>query len=192
VFRPGTILVICTGNVCRSPYLERRLAQELEGTSIGVSSAGTAALVGRDMDPGSKALLERAGAWSEGFVARQLTAELVAGADLVITAAREHRTAAAQLHPRALRRVFTLRDLADLLDGADLTRSQPLDPDAAWVRHVGEAAGMRRGLVVARQNDVDITDPIGRPPEVFAQMAADIEAALPSVVTALRRSAAGA
>ena len=49
----GSILVVCTGNVCRSPYIERRLRHELAGTGIEVTSAGTRALVGHDMDAGT-------------------------------------------------------------------------------------------------------------------------------------------
>lgn len=185
--RPGSLIVVCTGNVCRSPYIERRLAQQLAGTGIEVTSAGTRALIGRDMDPGTRALLERAGADSAGFAARQLTPELVAGADLVVTAARAHRTAAARLHPSALGRVLTLRDLADLLDGADLEDVSSPDPSITWVRHVVDLAAARRGLVPARQDAVDVTDPIGGPPERFAQMAAEVDAALPAVVAALRQ-----
>lgn len=184
--RTGTVLIVCTGNVCRSPYIERRLAQQLVGTGIEVTSAGTRALAGRDMDPGTRALLERAGASVDGFAARQLTAELVAGADLVVTAAREHRTGAARLHPSALRRVLTLRDLSDLLEEADLEDVPIPDPAITWVRQVVDLAAARRGLVPARQDAVDVTDPIGGPPERFAQMAAEVDAALPAVVAALR------
>jgi protein-tyrosine phosphatase len=186
VASPGSVLVVCTGNVCRSPYIERRLAHELAGTGITVTSAGTRALVDQPMDPSTHRLLQQAGIDTAGFVARQLTAELVAQADLVVTAAREHRSVAAQLHPSALRRVVTLRDLSDLLEGADLTGHQPLDRTASWARQVVDAAAMRRGIVPARQEGVDVTDPIGGPPELFAQMAAEVDAVLPAVVAALR------
>ncbi|MGG5260593.1 low molecular weight phosphatase family protein [Phycicoccus avicenniae] len=182
----GHVLVVCTGNVCRSPYLERRLRQELAGTGIEVSSAGTQGLVGRDMDPGSRELLVRAGGSPEGFAARLLTEELVAGADVVITAAREHRAAAARLHPAALRRTLTLRDLADLLEGVGPEDLSPEPTDRSWVRHVVDVATARRGLVPARQEGVDITDPIGHGPAVFEQMAAEIDAAIVPVVAALR------
>ena len=184
--RSGSVLVVCTGNVCRSPYIERRLRHDLDGTGITVSSAGTGALVARDMDANTRALLEQAGIDADGFAARQLTSDLVAEADLVLTAAREHRTAAARLNPSALRRIMTLRDLADLLNGADLSRLVPTDRDAPWVRQVVDAAAMRRGLVPARLDHVDITDPIGGPPRLFSQMAAEVDAALPPVVAALR------
>ena len=183
--RPGTVLVVCTGNVCRSPYIERRLRRDLEGTGIVVTSAGTHALVGRDMDRDSRALLEATGVDAEGFTARQLTTDLVAAADLVLTAAREHRGAAARLHPAALRRAFTLRDFADLVAGLDTRGTMDLDGTTSWVDAVVRAAADRRGLVPARQAGVDVTDPIGGPPALFAQMAAEVDDALAPVVRAL-------
>ena len=35
-----SILAVCTGNVCRSPAVERLLADK-SGSTVGVSSAGT-------------------------------------------------------------------------------------------------------------------------------------------------------
>ena len=187
--RTGSILVVCTGNVCRSPYLERRLRHELAGTGIAVESAGTKALAGLDMDDGTRERLDAAASDAKGFRARQVTPEMVAGADLVLTAAREHRTAVAQLHPAALRRVFTVSDFADLVDGLTVVDpdADPLaDLDASWVRQVAAAAARRRGSIVARQSGVDITDPIGGPPSAFGQMANEVDAALVPIVRALR------
>jgi protein-tyrosine phosphatase len=186
VMSAGNVLVLCTGNVCRSPYVERRLRQELAGTGIAVTSAGTHALVGRDMDAGTRELLQHSGIDIEGFTARELTAELVSGADLVIAAAREHRAAAARLHPAAMRRTFTLRDLADLLSGVSAGELGTPASDASWVQHVAETASRRRAEVPARQHGVDVTDPIGGPPSVFAQMAAEVDDSLVPVVRALR------
>lgn len=183
---PGILLVVCTGNVCRSPYIERRLRQELAGTGVDVSSAGTAALVGRDMDPGTRLRLGAVGGPVDGFEARLLTPELVGAADLVVTAAREHRAAAARLRPAALARIFTLRDLADLLDGLTVADVLAVGSDGSWVRKVAAAAALRRGLVPARQEGVDVTDPIGRPPREFERMAAEVEAALRPVVALVR------
>jgi protein-tyrosine phosphatase len=190
VIRAGAVLVVCTGNVCRSPYLERRLRHELFGTGIDVSSAGTGALVGHDMDAGTRNLLQHNGIDTRGFTARELTADLVAGADLVITAAREHRAAAARLHPPAMARTFTLRDLGDLLSSLsvdDLAAAS--DEPTNGVRHVAATASRRRGLVPARQQDIDVTDPIGGPPSRFVLMAAEVDAALVPIVAALRLAA---
>ncbi len=182
----GSVLVVCTGNVCRSPYIERRLRAELAGTGIEVSSAGTAALVGRDMDPRSKELLQAVGADAERFSARDLTPALVAGADLVLTAAREHRAAAARLHPAALRRAMTLRDIADLLAGVGPADVLAAGGAGTWVAQTTAFAASRRGRVSARQEGVDVTDPIGRPRATFEQMAAEVEDALGPVVRVLR------
>ena len=48
--KPGSeeafsILTVCTGNICRSPAVERLLTRKL-GPTVSVSSAGTHALVG--------------------------------------------------------------------------------------------------------------------------------------------------
>jgi len=186
VITAGQVLVVCTGNVCRSPYIERRLRHELIGTGIQVSSAGTHALVGHDMDPGTRDCLQHRGGDVDSFNARALTADLVRQADLVITAAREHRAAAARLHPAAMGRTFTLRDLGDLLSNLSLDElAAAPDEPTSWVRQVAATASRRRGLVPARQQGIDVTDPIGGQPSRFVLMAAEVDAALVPIVAAL-------
>ncbi|WP_157508843.1 arsenate reductase/protein-tyrosine-phosphatase family protein [Luteipulveratus halotolerans] len=179
----GNVLVVCTGNVCRSPYLERVLRDQLGGTGITVTSAGTGALVGRPMDVEARRALAREGIDAEGFIARQLEPDLVASADLVITATRDHRSAVVQLLPRAVRRVFALTDLADLLDGARVR------PAPNPVGEVVRAASANRSSVMPRAaSDADVIDPYRRGPDVFAQAAQQVHASLPPIVDALRRA----
>lgn len=187
VARGGRILVVCTGNVCRSPYIHLRLAFELAGQGIEVSSAGTGALVGYPVDPGSAALLDAAGVdWSE-FRARQITASMVEEADLVLTATRTHRRAVVQEAPVALRKTFALVDFADLI--ADVQRE---DVDVArggnLVARLVVAAGARRHLVHARPDDADadIVDPFKQGTQVFAQMERESSASLNVLVERLR------
>lgn len=174
--RPATVLLVCTGNVCRSPAAERVLAARLTGTGVRVVSAGTRAVVGAPASEPMGPLVEAAGGTLDGFVARQLTAELVDAADLVLTMTREHRSAVSVLSPAAVRRTTTLREAAHLLRAAgrvpggwvvDRVRAVPdtlaatrgrvaplgADPTAWWRR--GSAA--RRGAVHAD----DVVDPIG-------------------------------
>ena len=117
----GVVLVVCTGNVCRSPYVERLLTHALRDTAVVVRSAGTGALVGAPVDPGSAVRLEAAGAEPGGFAARQLEPRDVAEADLVLAATRQHLSSVVPLHPAALRYGFALRDLADLLSAVEFT-----------------------------------------------------------------------
>lgn len=184
----GRILVVCTGNVCRSPYIHLRLAAELGVLGIEVTSAGTGALAGWPVDPGSVALLDAAGIDSTAFRARQLTVDMVEDADLVLTATRAHRRAVVQEAPLGLRKTFALVDFADLV--ADVP---PDEVDAARgpsaVGKLVAAAGARRHLVHARpeDDDADIVDPFKMGPEVFAQMEREIVPSLDVVVAALGR-----
>lgn len=187
----GQILVVCTGNVCRSPFIERLLQSELALRSAGdgpvVRSAGTGALVGQPMDDRAAAQLRAAGGSAEGFLARELTKEMVAEADLVLTATRGHRGRVATLHPPSLRYAFTFRDFAGLAEEVDLAGlpAAPEDPRGR-LRALVAAVAARRGVnppLSPRQ--ADIVDPYRREDQVFTQMSEQVLGAMPSVLTAL-------
>ncbi|MFC8502168.1 low molecular weight phosphatase family protein [Pedococcus sp. NPDC057267] len=187
------ILTVCTGNVCRSPYLERALQTELDRSwgpgEVEVTSGGTGALAANPVDEGSRVLMDRRGYPSAGFVARRLLPEHVASADLVLTATRAHRGQVATLHPRALRYVFAFREFADLLAGIDPAELHASSGSASEhvQRVVALAAGQRGMRPPLSDAEADIIDPYRRGPEVFEQMAREIDSALPPVVAALGR-----
>ena len=184
--RGGRALIVCTGNVCRSPYMERRLARALAGTGVEVVSAGTSALTCEGIDPGSVERLRKVGAHVDHFTATQLTGQVVAQADLVLTASREHRGQVVQLHPKALRYCFTWADFADLVDGLDAAGLGRPGPDQTWVAHVAAVAAARRGTIPPRsKEEADILDPYGRGPEKFYLMAEQIEKSLAPIVAVL-------
>ena len=201
---PGRILMVCTGNICRSPFLERALQAELDRSwgagAVEVRSAGTGALVGSPMEPSARDLLESNGYSAEGFVARRLDAELVAAADLVLTATRAHRGKVAALHPKALQYVFSFREFADLvaalgdadLTAADLTAARAArgtDEAADHLRAVVTDAKAQRGTrAPLHDDDADIVDPYRQPQVVFDHMATQIMEALPIVARALGRA----
>ncbi|MEU6880253.1 low molecular weight phosphatase family protein [Streptomyces sp. NPDC046712] len=164
-----TVLFVCTGNTYRSPLAERLLAARLgPGTGVRVGSAGTKAPWGEGMDRATRAVLTGLGGDAEGFRPRLLTAELVAGASLVLGLEREHREAAVRLVPVALRRCFTLKEFVRLAEG-DEGPGQGLD--------VVARAAARRGTVCApRPADDDIADPWGEPYEVLRRCGEDIDA----------------
>jgi protein-tyrosine phosphatase len=183
------ILTVCTGNICRSPFMERALQAELDRSwgpgVVEVRSAGTGALVGEAMNPPALRVLEAAGYSADGFLARALSPQLVAESDLVLTATRRHRGQVAQLHPRALRCTFTLREFADLV--SDLPREAYAAPDAGeHVRALVLAAAARRGMrPPLSDEDADIVDPYRREAVVFDTMSAQVMSALPQVAAAL-------
>lgn len=185
---PGRVLTVCTGNVCRSPLLERLLQSHLDrawGTgAYVVSSAGTHALVGRPMDDRSAAVLGALGGSPDGFVARRLTHRLVADADLVLVATTDHRRLVLREHPPALRHTFTFRELGALADTIEQEPLVPRDlPPRERLRALAAALIDRRGPGVVRA--ADIVDPYRRDDAVYRQMRMEIEQALPSVLRAL-------
>lgn len=191
--------MVCTGNICRSPFLERALQAELDRSwgagAIEVTSAGTGALAGSPMEPAARRLLESHGYSAEGFVARRIDPHLVAEADLVLTATRAHRGKVAALHPKALQYVFSFREFADLLGAVDATAlpaaDGPTDTDraAAHLREAVRAAKAQRGTrPPLHDDDADIVDPYRQPQVVFDHMATQIMEALPIVARALGRA----
>jgi protein-tyrosine phosphatase len=192
------ILIVCTGNICRSPFIERLLQHELDTRPAGsdqvfrVTSAGTGAVVGSAMDPQAAAQLKRYGGDPSGFTARDLTPSLIAEADLVLTATRPHRGKVALMAPKVLRRVFTFCDFADLVGGIDgLTAPlshpdpRPADLRSRVARVTEEAAASRGRRPPLPPASADIIDPYRRKDEVFAAMAKQVVNSMPAVVRAL-------
>jgi protein-tyrosine phosphatase len=190
VSEPARILVVCTGNVCRSPLIERllvsRLAQRLgeRANRVEVGSAGVRALVGSSMTVEAAAELRALAGDDDGFVSRQLTVDLLAGADLVLTATRQHRSEAVSRCPTVLRCAFTLRELHRLLVDADLD-GLPSDP-ADRVRELVDLARRRRGFVPpTEEGEDDVADPYGGSAQVYAATTRQIVPATKLLVDAI-------
>ena len=87
------ILVICVGNICRSPIAEAillsRLSNHTEITSI--SSAGLSAMIDYPADPIAQSLMQERGLDLSHHRARQFTAELGCGSDLILTMTSEQQ-----------------------------------------------------------------------------------------------------
>ncbi|EMN1411708.1 protein tyrosine phosphatase [Enterobacter cloacae] len=93
----NSILVVCTGNICRSPIGERLLRQQLPNTQI--SSAGIFGLEGRPADAAAKAVALRHGVSLEGHVARKVTRYLLQKSDLILVMEPEHLRFIASVAP---------------------------------------------------------------------------------------------
>jgi len=102
----NSIVVVCLGNVCRSPVAEFLFRRALGERDIRVSSAGLGALVGRPMDRNAAELLHEGGIDASAHRARQLEPSMLRDADLVL--AMEHRQlkSVVRLAPEASGKVF--------------------------------------------------------------------------------------
>ncbi len=95
------ILVVCSGNTCRSPLAAALLAAQLERAGIGdridVTSAGTSAWDGAPASEGSYLVALERGLDLSPHRARMLTPEMVRRADLVLTMSEGHSRRVADL-----------------------------------------------------------------------------------------------
>ena len=82
----NSILVVCTGNICRSPIGERLLRKRLPG--VKVKSAGVHGLVKHPAD--ATAVAANHGVSLEGHAGRKLTAEMARNYDLILAMESEH------------------------------------------------------------------------------------------------------
>jgi protein-tyrosine-phosphatase len=87
------LLFVCTGNTCRSPLAEgiaRRLIAERQLADLTVSSAGTSAWPDSPASDGSLLVSLEHGLDISEHRARQLSPEIVAGADIILTMGPHH------------------------------------------------------------------------------------------------------
>lgn len=196
---PVRILTVCTGNICRSPVAERLLQAGLNQVVPGgfeVASAGTRAMVDDPMQPISADIVRTFGGTPDGFAARQLTPRILRGVDLVLTMTSGHRGEVLQQDASMLKRTFTIREFARMLDVLDARATEqsdagPEDADplaantAYWRSLPARAAGVRHLALPADPSENDIIDPYRRSPEVYRQMEDELA---PAIISILRHA----
>ena len=160
------ILAVCTANICRSPMAEILLRQRLDPEIFEVSSAGVLGWQEAPVDSMVVLELERLGARADGFASRALDDRMVDDADLILTATRAQRSEVISRYPHALRRTFTLREFAGLVEFMIVVTSPAEMVEAAYRRR--DEAG----------DDIDLPDPFRQPPAVHRTVADHISAAV--------------
>lgn len=100
------ILVVCTGNICRSPVAAALLARALPDKEI--RSAGLGAVVGSGVEPKARALAEAAGLDVSHHEAQQLTLTMLSEADLILVMSEGQRQAVGRMAPEALGKTMRL------------------------------------------------------------------------------------
>jgi protein-tyrosine phosphatase len=147
-FASFMVVIVCTGNTCRSPMaellLKKRLSDELrcgiaelEDRGVLVLSAGIAAMSGGRAAEEAVVTMKQRGLELGGHETQPLSDRIVRYADLILTMTRGHRDAILAQWPEARDRTFTV--------------------------------GGERG---------DVSDPIGGPPELYRRCAEQIDGLL--------------
>lgn len=94
-----SVLVVCIGNICRSPTGERLFKRALP--DLDVRSAGLGSLVGHAADRMASEVAAAQGLSLEGHQAQQLTAEMCRQADLILVMEKRHIEQVNRIDPAA-------------------------------------------------------------------------------------------
>lgn len=166
------ILVLCTGNICRSPVAEALLRQRLRrGGVIGrVQSAGLLQ-GGSPASEHSVTLLEARGLDLSAHRSQTLTAELLRRATLILGMAREHVREAVVLAPDVFPRTFTLKELVRRAERVG--RREEDEPLEQWLMRVHGGRTSKDLMGVSAEDDV--RDPIGQPRGAYVTMVTELD-----------------
>ncbi len=142
------VLIVCVGNICRSPTAEVLLKQRLQekGKEIHVHSAGLGALVGKDIEPTARQVLVENGIEPNLHSAKQINTAMIGEADLVLAMEQAHLQHLNEIAPQARGKTFLLGKWLDNKEIPDPYRQQKPAFDhaftlieqsiAAWLKYL--------------------------------------------------------
>lgn len=138
---PKKVLLVCTGNLCRSPMATGLLRQMLKDRGLAeqveVYSAGTNALEGGLATPLAIYVMAQQGISISNHRSHRVTAEDTDRADLVLVMTQEHREALLAELPETKRKLFLLSEMAGAQsDIEDPIYSQDIDNYAKCAQEI--------------------------------------------------------
>ena len=149
--KPKRLLVVCTGNSCRSVMAKGLLKKLLTGRDVQVASAGVSAIPGFRPTKETIDVMAKEGIDVSGHLTQRLTSEMVDRADVVLVMEHWHKEQILKLAPSAKSKVFLLKQFADQAQGTE----------------------------------IEIPDPIAKPPEVYDRCYQMIKECVEKVVAKL-------
>ncbi len=177
------IIVVCTANAIRSPFVENLLRERLTERGvheIALESAGTAARSGHPAEEGARALARAHGFSLDAHRTRLLGERMLSAGTTVLCAERMHRRVVLGMRPDLVGGVFTIREFARLLD-ASRSPSAP----RTWPAVLAAVASARfRDRHVSPDED-GIVDPIGQDAPVWAEFERRATSAVEVIADAL-------
>ena len=111
------ILIVCTGNTCRSPIAEILLRTAIEKDALSesyqVSSAGIYASDGQTASENAQKVMQAKSCDLSNHSAQQVTQELVKNAELILTMTQSHRLQLASDYPENSSKIHLFRSFFD-------------------------------------------------------------------------------
>ena len=102
------ILIVCVGNICRSPAAEAMFKHRLQGLGLSISSAGIGALVGNPMDKNAHEVLQDNALENTTHRARQVDSSMLHQADLILVMEQSHIQYIRQIAPEVHGKTFLM------------------------------------------------------------------------------------
>lgn len=143
----NSVLVVCVGNICRSPVGAAQLAKACPALRVG--SAGIAALAGHAADETMAEIAAENGLALEGHIARQFTAKMAADYGLILALETGHMRVITEKAPVASGKTMLLGQWLTPPEIADPYRKSPefyqavfeqvTQASAAWAAKLGAA-----------------------------------------------------
>ncbi|HFC92114.1 MAG TPA: protein tyrosine phosphatase [Leucothrix mucor] len=100
------IMIVCIGNICRSPIGEVLL--KAYKPELNVFSSGLGALVGKPADPKSVELMRQKNINLDDHRAQQINSVLVSSSDLILTMEKRHVSAIQAQFPESRGKVYLI------------------------------------------------------------------------------------
>lgn len=167
------ILYVCTANINRSAMaaaLTSRMIHE-RGLPAQVGSAAIMNMAGQPPPAHTLSVLLAKGIDASRHRSRPLVAELVEGADVLLTMERQHLRTAAVLAPDAFAKTFTLKEF--LRRALEIGPRPQDEPVSQYLARVG--AGRDPAMLLTDDERDEVRDPQGGPLSGFQAAADELE-----------------
>jgi protein-tyrosine phosphatase len=103
-----SVLMVCAGNICRSPTAEYVLKSKLSDKNIAITSAGLTALVGKSADAMAQKIALSHGVVMDAHQGQQLSSQLIATNSVILVMEQRHLNDVHSRYPEARGKTFLL------------------------------------------------------------------------------------
>lgn len=180
------VLLVCTGNICRSPIAHGLLLDRSTrslGGAIHVRSAGTWGRPGYPATPEAVDAATEIGIDIVSHRSTRFTAGLADWADLIVTMTTEQAAEVTEQAPATEAKTFTLKEVVATLGSLPPVTDEPTRD--ALLERVAQADRTRAAGDAPAPLDTDVADPLGLSQPAYRAVANELEGLVDDLVRGL-------